>query len=198
MLAIEQRSTNKHWRREINKIPDRPRKEAVSQFRLTTGRDCLAQHLHRFKMVPLPFCTLCNLNEEMDRAHLQKCPALSQQSECDRYWEARRLLMQIEFTNFISPIKSVALQLRRAKTDWNGCCQMALWLAKCYPSTLISVFLTGFRYFSYQAATQLASRGWVDPVPDPIPPEKLLGYSRESNPGPLGWQSDVPFIFIVE
>ena len=31
-------------------------------------------------------------------------------------------------------IKSVALQLRRAKTDWNGCCQMAvqgaLWLAK--------------------------------------------------------------------
>ena len=64
-------------------------------------------------------------------------------------------------------IKSVALQLRRAKTDWNGGCQMAvqgaLWLAKRYPSTLISVFLTGFRYFSYQAATQLASRGWVDP-----------------------------------
>ena len=33
--------------------------------------------------------------------------------------------------------------------------QGALWLAKRYPSTLISVFLTGFRYFSYQAATQL-------------------------------------------
>ena len=32
-----------------------------------------------------------------------------------------------------------------------------------YPSTLISVFLTGFRYFSYQVATQLSSRGWVDP-----------------------------------
>ena len=72
----QQRSTNKHWRREINKIPDRPRKEAVSQFRLTTGHDCLVQHLHRFKMVPLPFCTLCNLHEEMDRARLQKCPAL--------------------------------------------------------------------------------------------------------------------------
>ena len=67
----------------------------------------------------------------------------------------------------------------------------ALWLAKRYPSTLISVCLTGFRYFSYQAATQLASRGWVDPVPDPILLEKFLEYSRESNPGPLGWQSDV-------
>ena len=60
-----------------------------------------------------------------------------------------------------------------------------------YLSTLISVFLTGFRYFSYQVATQLSSRGWVDPVPDPKLPEKFLGYSRESNSGPLGWQSDV-------
>ena len=31
----------------------------------------------------------------------------------------------------------------------------------------------------------------MDPVPDPTLPEKFLGYSRESNPGPLGWQSDV-------
>ena len=31
----------------------------------------------------------------------------------------------------------------------------------------------------------------MDPVPDPILPEKFLGYSRESNLGPLGWQSDV-------
>ena len=31
----------------------------------------------------------------------------------------------------------------------------------------------------------------MDPVPDPILPEKFLGYSRESNPGHLGWQSDV-------
>ena len=69
--------------------------------------------------------------------------------------------------------------------------QGALWLAKRYPSTIISVFLTGFRHFSYQSATQLASRGWVDPVPDPIVLAKFLGYSQESNPGPLGWQSDV-------
>ena len=63
-------------------------------------------------------------------------------------------------------------------------------VSKALSSTLISVFLTGFHY-SYQAATQLASRGWVDPVPDPILLEKFLGYSRESNPGSLGWQSDV-------
>ena len=52
-------------------------------------------------------------------------------------------------------------------------------------------FLNRIRYFSYQVATQLSSWGWVDPVPDPILLEKFLGYSQESNPGPLGWQSDV-------
>ena len=41
------------------------------------------------------------------------------------------------FVNFfcICYVKSVALQPRRAKTDWSDCCQMAvqgiLWLAKC-------------------------------------------------------------------
>ena len=42
------------------------------------------------------------------------------------------------------------------------------------PQSLNSVYLTGFRYFSYQVATQLSLRGWVDPVPDPILPEKFL------------------------
>ena len=37
----------------------------------------------------------------------------------------------------------------------------------------------------------MSSRGWVDPYPDPILPEKFLGNSQESNPGPLGWQSDM-------
>ena len=31
----------------------------------------------------------------------------------------------------------------------------------------------------------------MDPVPDPTFPEKFLGYSKESNPGPLDWQSDI-------
>ena len=91
--------------------------------------------------------------------------------------------------NNIRPI-SVALQLRRAKTDWSGCCQMtlqgALWLAMRLSLNLNFSFLNRIRYFLYQVATQLSSRSWVDPVSDPIPPEKFLGYSRESNPGPLG------------
>ena len=73
------------------------------------------------------------------------------------------------------------------RLKWLMLVQGILGLAKRYPSTLISVFLTGFRYFSYQVATQLASRRWVDPVPDPILLENFLGYNWESNPGPLGW-----------
>ena len=69
--------------------------------------------------------------------------------------------------------------------------QETLRLAKRYPSTLISVFLTGFHSFSYKVATQLASRGWVDPVTDPRLPEKFLRYSRELNAGPLVWQLQV-------
>ena len=67
-------------------------------------------------------------------------------------------------------------------------------VSKAHPLTVISVILTGFCYFSNQVATQLSSRGWVDPIPDPVLQEKFLGYSRESNLGPLGWQSDVPTI----
>ena len=47
----------------------------------------------------------------------------------------------------------------------------ALWWGKRYPSTLISDFLTGCRFFSYEVSTQL-SQGWVEPAPDPILPEK--------------------------
>ena len=69
--------------------------------------------------------------------------------------------------------------------------QGALWLTKRLSLNLNFSFINRIRYFSYQVATQLSSRGWVDLVPDPILPEKFLGYSRESNPGPLGWKSDV-------
>ena len=69
--------------------------------------------------------------------------------------------------------------------------QEALWLAKLLSLNLNVSFINRISLLSYQAATQLSSRDWVDPVPDPILPEKFLGYSRESNPGPLGWQLDV-------
>ena len=75
------------------------------------------------------------------------------------------------------------------------CCQMAvqgtLWLAKCLFLNLNFSFLNRISLLLNQIATQLSSRGWVDPGPDPILPEKFLGYSRESNPGPPGWQSDM-------
>ena len=77
----------------------------------------------------------------------------------------------------------------------SGCCQMALqgalWLAKRLSLNFNFSFLNRISLLLNQVATQLSTRGWVDPVPDPILPEKFLGYSRESNPGPLGWQSDM-------
>ena len=69
--------------------------------------------------------------------------------------------------------------------------QGALWLAKRLSITLNFIFLNRISLLLIQVATQLSSRGWVNPVPDPILPETFLGYSRESNPGPLEWQSDV-------
>ena len=85
--------------------------------------------------------------------------------------------------------KSVALQLWRAKTDWSGCCQMAvkgaLWLAKHLSLNLTFSFLSQSSLLLISSGNQLSSRGWVDPIPDPILPEKFLGYCRESNPGPL-------------
>ena len=89
----------------------------------------------------------------------------------------------------------MALQPRRAKTDWGGCCQMtaqgSLWLAKHFSLNLYFSFLNWISLLLIQVATQLSLRGWVNPVPDPTLPEKFLGYSRESNLGPFGWQSDV-------
>ena len=86
------------------------------------------------------------------------------------------------------------IPLRRTKIDWSGCCQIAvqgaLWLAKRL-SLNLNFFLNRILLLLIQVATQVSSRGWVDPVPDTLRPEKFLGYSRESNPGPLGWQSDV-------
>ena len=67
----------------------------------------------------------------------------------------------------------------------------ALWLAKRLSLNLNFSFLNRISLLLIQVATQLSSRDWMDPVPDPILPEKFLGYNRESNPGPLGWQSDV-------
>ena len=91
--------------------------------------------------------------------------------------------------------KSVALQPRRAKNDWSGCCQMAvqaaLWLAKHLSLNFNFSFLNRISILLISSSYPIvSSRGWEDPIPDTILPEKFLGYSRKSNPGPLGWESD--------
>ena len=72
-----------------NIIPDTPRKSAVAAFRLLTGHDCLAKHLHRIGILQSPNCPLCSLNEEMDHHHLRKCPAVPKDTISERYWSAR-------------------------------------------------------------------------------------------------------------
>ena len=110
---------------------------------------------------------------------------MSEVSNCCHYF----------LSNPCSAFKSVVLQLRRAMPEWSGFCQMAvqeaLWLAKPSYLNLNFSFLNRISLLLIQVATQLSSRGWVDPVPHPILREKFLGYSRESNPVLHGWQSDV-------
>ena len=66
-----------------------------------------------------------------------------------------------------------------------------MWLAKRLSLNLNFSFFNRISLLLISSSTQLSSRGWVDPVPDPILPEQFLGYSRESNRGPSAWQSDV-------
>ncbi|GFV55181.1 hypothetical protein TNCV_1382021 [Trichonephila clavipes] len=67
----------------------RPRRKAVAEFRLTTGHDCLLKHLHRIHVAQAPFCTLCDIWEDMDAEHIHRSPALKGSSLCDLYWQAR-------------------------------------------------------------------------------------------------------------
>ncbi|VDO04403.1 unnamed protein product [Rodentolepis nana] len=90
---IKARTKEKQWTVAISDIPDWPRIEAVAEFRLRTGHDCLAKYLHRLGLYTQPTCPLCNLHEEMEKTHLIRCPALKTSTESQRYWEARRQLM---------------------------------------------------------------------------------------------------------
>ncbi|VDO06440.1 unnamed protein product [Rodentolepis nana] len=90
---LKARTKEKQWTVALSNIPDWPRIEAVAGFRLRTGHDCLEKHLHRLGVYTQPTCPLCNLHEEMEKTHLIRCPALKTRTESQRYWEARRLLM---------------------------------------------------------------------------------------------------------
>jgi hypothetical protein len=56
-------SIGKKWQPIVenpNLIPNLPRKAAVTHFRLITGHDCLAQHLHKIGIRDSPNCPLSN------------------------------------------------------------------------------------------------------------------------------------------
>ncbi|GBM39627.1 hypothetical protein AVEN_10830-1 [Araneus ventricosus] len=95
LLDLQTRTALKSWRRvSPSSIPDKPRCDAVAAFRLTTGHNCLAAHLHRLGIFNEPFCPLCDSGEVMERDHLLRCGALQGLTEMSRYWEARALLGQ--------------------------------------------------------------------------------------------------------
>jgi hypothetical protein len=77
--------------RENNK--NKPRKQAVTNFRLNTGHDCLAAHLHHIKILNHNYCTICKLkNTIMDKNHLLLCPKLDHTSKelLKLNWDARK------------------------------------------------------------------------------------------------------------
>jgi len=84
----------------ISKVTDWPRR-AVAEFRLCVGHDCLGAHLHRIGIRPDPYCMLCSLHEPMDRNRLGQCTALTNKTECERYWEARTKMMENWLCYFI-------------------------------------------------------------------------------------------------
>jgi hypothetical protein len=64
-------SQHKSWSKTVENrylIPDSPREDAVAAFRLITGHDCLAPHLHRLLIYPSPMCIL--YEEENSITHM--------------------------------------------------------------------------------------------------------------------------------
>ena len=88
---VDTRLSHKPWTQEISKVTDWPRRRAVAEFRLCVGHDCLGAHLHRIGIRPDPYSTLCSLHEPTDRNHLGQCTALTDKTECERYWEDRTI-----------------------------------------------------------------------------------------------------------
>ena len=92
--------------------------------------------------------------------------------------------------------KSLALQPRRAKTDWSACCQKAvqwaLWLAKSLSLNLNFSFLNRISLLLISSSYPIVLTRLGGPHSRPYTfRKKIPGFSRESNPGPLGWQLDV-------
>ncbi|KAJ4435641.1 hypothetical protein ANN_18257, partial [Periplaneta americana] len=81
-------------------IPDLSRKSSVAAFRLATGHDCLAKHLHRIGIYQSPNCPLCNSNQEMDSEHLKICASVADHGNIfEKYWSARGQMTLFTNTN---------------------------------------------------------------------------------------------------
>ena len=91
ILHISRVRVKSTWEDNKNK----PRKQAVANFRLNTGHDCIAAHLNRIKIFSHNYCTICNMkNTTMDKDHLLVCTKLDHTSKelSKLYWDARRLM----------------------------------------------------------------------------------------------------------
>ncbi|GFS79532.1 hypothetical protein TNCV_2370451 [Trichonephila clavipes] len=85
MLQYAERNSTKIWRNNLKDHIMCPRRKAVTEFRLTTGHDCLLKYLHRIHVAQAPFCTLCDIWENMGADHIRHSPALKGPSLCDPY-----------------------------------------------------------------------------------------------------------------
>ena len=82
----------------------------------------------------------------------------------------------------------MVLQLQRTKWLLPDSGAGDLVVSKALSLNLNFSFLNQISQLVNKVATQMSSHSWVNPVPDPIFPEKFLRYSQESNLGSLGWQ----------
>ena len=60
----------------LKDTPSETRRLAIVGFCLNIGHDILGKHLNHLGILPSPACILCDQQEDMDRQHLSKCPAL--------------------------------------------------------------------------------------------------------------------------
>ena len=65
--------------KNINIIPDLPRKAEIAHFRLTAGHDHLVKHLQKINSLPSSKCLLCNHPDEQLNDH--KCFVLKQEEQ---------------------------------------------------------------------------------------------------------------------
>ncbi|KAL1453463.1 hypothetical protein WDU94_007599, partial [Cyamophila willieti] len=90
---LSEKATRQKWEALVKTpdiIPNIPRKASVAKFRLLTGHDCLAEHLHRIGCMDSPLCPLCSLQTPMNGDHLRDCPATEASTDIvGKYWDAR-------------------------------------------------------------------------------------------------------------